>query len=136
MSNFEFYRIKRVVIEVIPNHNIEQRAATTGENLGPYVIAPWHRPVATTSTITQANLVSIDKHKIYRATQRCRRSFKPNVLLYANDYNQVSWSPKLSTANPGQAHYCALIAFGAGTAYYTVKQTVYATFYEQKINLV
>lgn len=143
---YENYRLRKVVVRVVPAFN---NVVATESIIAPYAIAPWHKEITTTSTITVDNLLTLDKHKFIRADRPCRMAFTPAVSITsingstAAGSKQYSWKPQLSTSASTFSHYCGLIAFpsyGSGTTTeppsYAIHITGYFEFQNQKLNIV
>ncbi|AXL65892.1 putative capsid protein [Spinybacked orbweaver circular virus 2] len=144
ITNFEYYKIRKVRITVTPRNNV----AYQGQSVPDYVIAPFHHPVDDKS-ISVDSLLTLDRHKKYRGTQRGHMTFKPAVIGLASTslddssgtYATMRWSPKILITNnttPQQVkHFCGLLAFapqGSNAQEYEITLDAYCTFYNQKIN--
>lgn len=142
-GNFEYFQITKVVMRIVPNFT-ENLAISTA--IPPYVIAPWHRLVSNTATITQTNCLTLDKHKFVNGSRGVRMAFTPAVQLNVGtapagvvDYK---FKPKLSTTANTVKHHCGLLAFpayapatGIAAPTYSVHITAYFKFYDQKLNI-
>lgn len=145
LTAFENYRIRRVICRVRPNFNIGWAGTSgVGTTLAPYVIAAYHKAVATSSTLTIANILSLDKHKYVQAYRGTRMAFTPAVqttITQGSTGDAVyQWKPLLST-NASPQHYCGVICWpadggaGANPASYTVELQAHIEFMNQKISI-
>jgi len=136
---FEKFKASKHVVQVRPSQNNIEPVDVNQ----PYVIAPWHRPIVTASTVTLSNVLSLDKHKYVNAWKGVKMAFNPATVINAeaqNVANQYTFKPWIQTTPTGISlvHYCGLLVFPASTVPlgYTVKTDTYYHLMNQKTNIV
>lgn len=146
---YENYRIRRIICRLRPNFNIGWPNPGTGAgstSLQPYVIAAYHKAIASPSTLTVANALSLDKHKYVSAYRGTRMAFTPavqtDITVEASTTNQnYVWRPQLSTANTDVPQYCGIIVWpeptdtSAANASYTLELQAHVEFKNQRLNI-
>lgn len=142
--NFEMAKVIKVVTLVHPQQNVSNNSTS---RVGSYCLLPYHRTVA--KSINFPTALSIDKAKVYRATQKGRLASVPCCRINTvkstgtGEYSTVKWRPviDLSEKASEEALYCGYIVFEKlNTAvsppppsdYYTLIQSVYVRYYTQR----
>lgn len=147
IDNFEAYRIHYVRVKVVPYAN----TSTPDDPIGEYVSAPYHKPVTTTSNITAANLLSIDRSRVFQGNSTSTRTFVPAIRTATQVGDSVVLSntvfrPRIEISSDSIKipHYCGLYAFppssnstmGAPLPRYSIVTTAKVTLYNQKTFLL
>lgn len=143
--NFEAYRFKKMLVRVIPQQNVANNSTS---RQGLYCMFPWHQPQPS-GTNSFNSYLSIDRAKIYNATERGKQIYNINVLqsvkydANTNAADRVLWAPRIEIRSD-QAyetrHFGGCIAFNTvanvdkdAKSYYDIVTDVWCDFYNQDI---
>lgn len=143
--NFEAYRLTKLVVRVLPQQNVSNNSTSRASA---YAMLPWHKPY-TTGVNSFNRLISVDRAKIYRHTERGRQVYNLNVLqqLQYSDGDRSDkcvWSPRVELRGDGAyklQYFAGLIAFQKQANppaedtkfFFDIVTDVYCTFYNQEI---
>lgn len=143
--NFESYRMKKMLVRVIPHQNIANNSTS---RVGAYCMFPWHQPPPSGTNNFNA-YISCDRAKIYNCTERGKQMYNMNVLqdmkydAATGSSERVLWSPRIeirSDAAYETRHFGGCIAFNAVTnategakAFFDIVTDVWIEFYNQDV---